>query len=281
MTEIGPLSADELAGIDAWWRAANYLAVGQIYLLDDPLLAGAAAAGAHQAAAARSLGHDPGPEPGLCACQPDSSGSVGSRRCSWPDRVTAGRPSRPAPGSRARTPRRTRTSPGTRRACSGCSDASRSRVAPAATSRPRCPVRSTRAASWATPCRTPTARASTTRSWWSSAWSATARPRPDRWPQLAVQPVRRPGPGRRRAAHPAPQRLQDLQPHGPRPDPARAAGGATSWATATSPLFVEGDDPALMHQQHGRGDGPGARHHRRHPGLARSGERRRRARRGR
>jgi len=34
----GPLSADELAGIDAWWRAANYLAVGQIYLLDDPLL---------------------------------------------------------------------------------------------------------------------------------------------------------------------------------------------------------------------------------------------------
>ena len=24
--------------IDAWWRAANYLAVGQIYLLDNPLL---------------------------------------------------------------------------------------------------------------------------------------------------------------------------------------------------------------------------------------------------
>jgi xylulose-5-phosphate/fructose-6-phosphate phosphoketolase len=29
---------DQLAGIDAWWRAANYLSVGQIYLLDDPLL---------------------------------------------------------------------------------------------------------------------------------------------------------------------------------------------------------------------------------------------------
>ena len=27
-----------LAGIDAWWRAANYLSVGQIYLLDNPLL---------------------------------------------------------------------------------------------------------------------------------------------------------------------------------------------------------------------------------------------------
>ncbi|MDX6568729.1 MAG: xylulose-5-phosphate/fructose-6-phosphate phosphoketolase [Gaiellales bacterium] len=33
-----PLGADELAEIDAWWRAANYLAVGQIYLLANPLL---------------------------------------------------------------------------------------------------------------------------------------------------------------------------------------------------------------------------------------------------
>jgi xylulose-5-phosphate/fructose-6-phosphate phosphoketolase len=34
----GPLGPDELARIDAWWRAANYLSVGQIYLLDNPLL---------------------------------------------------------------------------------------------------------------------------------------------------------------------------------------------------------------------------------------------------
>ncbi|MFP5346494.1 MAG: phosphoketolase [Actinomycetes bacterium] len=34
----GPLSDDELAAIDAWWRAANYLSVGQIYLMDNPLL---------------------------------------------------------------------------------------------------------------------------------------------------------------------------------------------------------------------------------------------------
>jgi xylulose-5-phosphate/fructose-6-phosphate phosphoketolase len=33
-----PLQAEELRLIDAWWRAANYLSVGQIYLLDDPLL---------------------------------------------------------------------------------------------------------------------------------------------------------------------------------------------------------------------------------------------------
>jgi xylulose-5-phosphate/fructose-6-phosphate phosphoketolase len=33
-----PLTEAELEAIDAWWRAANYLSVGQIYLLDNPLL---------------------------------------------------------------------------------------------------------------------------------------------------------------------------------------------------------------------------------------------------
>ena len=33
-----PLSSEELALVDAWWRAANYLSIGQIYLLDNPLL---------------------------------------------------------------------------------------------------------------------------------------------------------------------------------------------------------------------------------------------------
>ncbi len=32
------LDADQLDRINAWWRAANYLSVGQIYLLDNPLL---------------------------------------------------------------------------------------------------------------------------------------------------------------------------------------------------------------------------------------------------
>src|ERR1051325_3892727 len=32
------LGEDELTRIDAYWRAANYLSVGQIYLLDNPLL---------------------------------------------------------------------------------------------------------------------------------------------------------------------------------------------------------------------------------------------------
>ncbi|CAD6007678.1 phosphoketolase [Agreia sp. COWG] len=33
-----PLEGDALLQVDAWWRAANYLSVGQIYLLDNPLL---------------------------------------------------------------------------------------------------------------------------------------------------------------------------------------------------------------------------------------------------
>jgi xylulose-5-phosphate/fructose-6-phosphate phosphoketolase len=34
----GPLTAEELERIDAYWSAANFLSVGQIYLLDNPLL---------------------------------------------------------------------------------------------------------------------------------------------------------------------------------------------------------------------------------------------------
>lgn len=37
-TEAPPLSDDEVTLLDAYWRAANYLSVGQIYLLDNPLL---------------------------------------------------------------------------------------------------------------------------------------------------------------------------------------------------------------------------------------------------
>jgi xylulose-5-phosphate/fructose-6-phosphate phosphoketolase len=34
----GPLSEHDLRLIDAYWRAANYVSVGQIYLRDNPLL---------------------------------------------------------------------------------------------------------------------------------------------------------------------------------------------------------------------------------------------------
>jgi xylulose-5-phosphate/fructose-6-phosphate phosphoketolase len=36
--ETVPLSPEQLRKIDAYWRAANYLSVGQIYLCGNPLL---------------------------------------------------------------------------------------------------------------------------------------------------------------------------------------------------------------------------------------------------
>src|SRR5687767_16031904 len=32
------ITTEELEQLDAWWRTANYLSVGQIYLKDNPLL---------------------------------------------------------------------------------------------------------------------------------------------------------------------------------------------------------------------------------------------------
>ena len=69
MAEV--LSDKELSLIDAYWRAANYLSVGQIYLYDNPLLQAAADQGAHQAAPARPLGNDAGPELHLRSSEPD------------------------------------------------------------------------------------------------------------------------------------------------------------------------------------------------------------------
>ena len=37
-TEANILSPELLGKVDAYWRAANYLSVGQIYLRDNPLL---------------------------------------------------------------------------------------------------------------------------------------------------------------------------------------------------------------------------------------------------
>jgi phosphoketolase len=48
------ISSDQLEQIDAWWRAANYLAVGMIYLQDNPLLSEPLRPGAWRAWGARA-----------------------------------------------------------------------------------------------------------------------------------------------------------------------------------------------------------------------------------
>ncbi len=39
VAQLATIEGDELAAVDAWWRANNYLTVGQIYLKSNPLLA--------------------------------------------------------------------------------------------------------------------------------------------------------------------------------------------------------------------------------------------------
>ena len=73
---------DELLAIDAYWRAANYLTVGQIYLLGESVAPRAAASRAHQAAAARTLGNIAGSEPDVRAPQSDHPRPRSRRRLS-------------------------------------------------------------------------------------------------------------------------------------------------------------------------------------------------------
>ena len=73
---VSELSDDLLQRMDAYWRAANYLAVGQIYLYDNPLLAEPLAPEHIKPQAARPLGHDPGPELRLRPPQPGHHASA-------------------------------------------------------------------------------------------------------------------------------------------------------------------------------------------------------------
>ena len=152
----------EVASIDAYWRAANYLSVGQIYLLDNPLLREPLRP---EHVKPRLLGHW-GTTPGLNFVYAHMNRVIRARDL---DTIYVDRPGPRRPGPRRQHLPRGHlqrglpaTSAATRRACGGCSGSSRSRAASRATSRPRRPARSTRAASSATRSRTPTAPRSTT-----------------------------------------------------------------------------------------------------------------------
>ena len=129
-----------------------------------PAAARAAPARAHQAAAARPLGHVARAEPHLRAPQPADPRARRQRDLPGRARARRSRRSSPTSTSKAPTPRSTRTC---RRDADGhadaCSASSRRPAASRATSACRRPARSTRAASSATCSSTPSARPSTTR----------------------------------------------------------------------------------------------------------------------
>ena len=70
-----PLGEAELARLDAYWRAANYLTVGQIYLLDNPLLREPLRPEHIKPRLLGHWGHRPWAEPALRPPQPRDRGA--------------------------------------------------------------------------------------------------------------------------------------------------------------------------------------------------------------
>ena len=245
---MAALSPEELRRIDAWWRAANYLSVGQIYLLDNPLLREPLAPRARQAPAARALGHHPRAELRLRPPQPRHPrprprGHLRDRPRPRRARARGQRLSgrHLQRGLSAHRPRR-------RRHARSCSASSPSRAASPATSPPRPPARSTRAASSATRSRTPTGPRSTTPTCSCAAWSATARPRPGRWRPAGT----RTSSSTRWATGPCSRYCTSTATRSPT-RPSSRASRATSFASLLegygyAPRFLEGSEPEAMHE---------------------------------
>lgn len=73
-----PLSDESVERIDRWWRAANYLSVGQIYLLDNPLLGSPPLTPPEDVKPPRLLGHW-GTTPGLNFLYAHLNRAIGER----------------------------------------------------------------------------------------------------------------------------------------------------------------------------------------------------------
>ena len=66
----GPLSPELFHRMDAYWRAANYLSVGQLYLYDNPLLKNPLELPHLKPLVVGHWGTVPGPEFHLCSPEP-------------------------------------------------------------------------------------------------------------------------------------------------------------------------------------------------------------------
>jgi len=212
-TMTAALSAEELRQIDAYWRAANYLSVGQVYLLDNPLLREPLRP---EHIKPRLLGHF-GTVPGLNLIYVHLNRAIRQRDL---DAIYITGPGHGGPAVVANAwlegtyTELYPTSAVTNMGYSTCSASFRSPAGSRVTRLPRLPARSMRAASSATPFLTPSAPPSTTRICWSPASSETVRRKRGRWRRVAREQVPQRAHRRRRAAGPAPQRLQDRESHG-------------------------------------------------------------------
>ncbi len=160
-----PLAARDLELIDAWWRAANYLSIGQIYLLANPLLKEPLTL---EHVKPRLLGHW-GTTPGLNFIYVHLNRAIKARDL---DMIYVAGPGHGGPGLVANAwlegtysevyPHIPQIRAGH---AAACSSSSAFPAAFRATSRRRRRARCMKAASSATPCRTPTAPSSTIPTW--------------------------------------------------------------------------------------------------------------------
>ena len=224
-----------------FWCAANYLTVGQIYLRDNPLLREPLAV---EHIKPRLLGHwgtSPGLELRLRASQPPDQAARAQRDLRHRSRPRRARAQRLAPIWKAPT---ARCIPTSRRTKAGMRLLFRQFSTPGGVpshAGPHCPARSTKGASSAIRCCMPTAPPSTIPTCWWPASSATAKPRPARWPEVGRAtsfsiPVR----DGAVLPDPAPERLQDLRPHGAGPHSAAKNCWTCCAATATSRTWSKG-----------------------------------------
>src|SRR3954466_12047 len=170
----GPLEPGELAAIDRYWRAANYLSVGQIYLMANPLLTEPLRP---EHIKPRLLGHW-GTTPGLNLVYVHLNRVIKAQDLEAMYVIGPGHGgpgSWPTPTWRAPTARSTPRSDVTPRGCAGCSGSSPSPAGSPAMSHRRRLARSMRVVSSGTRWCTPTAPPSTTPTCLWPAWSGTAR----------------------------------------------------------------------------------------------------------
>ena len=275
-TTAHPLPEQDLALLDAWWRAANYLSVGQIYLLDNPLLRRPLA---QEDIKPRLLGHW-GTTPGLNLLWAHLNRLIRERDV---NAIFLAGPGHGGPAAVANAwlegtysevyPHVGPDEAGMQRLFRQFSfpGGIPSHVAPET---PGLDPRGRRARLRALP----------------RVRRRDGQPRPGRRRRgrrrrvrdraagglVAREQVRRPGPRRRGAADPAPQRLQDRQPDHAGADPARGAGEPAARLRPRG-AHRRGRRPGRRAPAAGRRARPGARHDPRDPAGRPRGRRRRAA----
>ena len=182
---FAPATEDDLTTLDRWWRAANYLSVGQIYLFANPLLAEPLAA-VH--IKPRLLGHW-GTTPGLNFVYAHLNRVIRARDL---DMLFVAGPGHGGPavvanawleGTYSETyPRVSLDASGMERLFAR----SLSRAASQATQRRKRPDPSTREANSVTRSPTPTEQRSTTPTSSLPVLSVTEKPKPARWPPVGT-----------------------------------------------------------------------------------------------